>query len=226
MLGKAVSVDLGAGESLLLLAHSGSEPSVPSLPIEREFDQTIDINDGWEARVLRHYRAGLHDFEIEEQGAGRYKSVKLGRWETAFGLGSDFSGHVSYRRTVELPESLSGRRLVLDLGCVEYAGRVSVDGKEIGTVLWNPLRIDLPAAYTKAKFSLRIDVSNTLANELTSSRVIEEWKKRKGPGWPSTYHARALDFEKDSRGGGLLGPVRLRVGAVPESSRRTQNPSR
>ena len=40
-------------------------------------------------------------------------------------------------------------------------------------------------------------------------RVAAAWQAKSGPGWPSPYHERALVFEKESRGGGLQGPVRL-----------------
>jgi hypothetical protein len=54
-----------------------------------------------------------------------------------------------------------------------------------------------------------VRVANTLANELTSERVVKEWAARTGPGWPSPYHERALVFERESHGGGLPGPLRL-----------------
>jgi len=100
-------------------------------------------------------------------------------------------------------------RLVLDLGGVEYAVRVRVDGRNVGCVLWNPWRLELPSLAGRSEFELEITVSNTLANELTSRRVRDAWSKRKGPGWPGPYHQRELKFETESRGGGLLGPVCL-----------------
>jgi hypothetical protein len=205
-----VSLSLDPGESLLLVADTEGEPGALAPPIAREFGDSIPLDDGWEARVVRQYRVREHDFEVESPTGREYRPTQLGPWATALRLGEDFSGHVSYRRTVELPASFVGKRLVLDLGALEYASRVLVDEKEIGFVLWNPFRIQLPAEAAKKTFSLRVDVANTLANELISSRVVDTLKKRTGPGWPSPYHARALAFERDSRRGGLLGPVRLR----------------
>ena len=116
---------------------------------------------------------------------------------------------MTYRRTVKIPETLRGGRAVLDLGAVEYAARVRVDGEDMGCVLWNPWRLELPSLAGRSEFELEIAVSNTLANELTSQRVRDAWSNRKGPGWPGPYHERELKFETESRGGGLLGPVRL-----------------
>ncbi len=88
---------------------------------------------------------------------------------------------------------------------------LSVDGQNVGCVLWNPWRLELPPLTGRSEFELEIAVSNTLANELTSQRVRDAWSKRKGPGWPGPYHQRELKFETESRGGGLLGPVRLQL---------------
>ena len=64
-----------------------------------------------------------------------FKPVALGRWATTLGLGEDFSGHVTYRRTVSVPKELQGGRLLLDLGGAEYAARVSIDGQKSARAL-------------------------------------------------------------------------------------------
>ena len=35
-----------------------------------------------------------------------FKPVSLGSWAKTLNLGGDFSGHVTYRRTVKIPETL------------------------------------------------------------------------------------------------------------------------
>ncbi len=50
------------------------------------------------------------------------------------GIGNkDFMPAVWYRRTVNLPEEWSGRRVLLHLGAVDYDARVWVNGKEAGS---------------------------------------------------------------------------------------------
>jgi hypothetical protein len=208
---QTIAVDLAAGESKLLLAQAPENAAKPRPSAVHKIGETVDLADGWTARVDRHYVAGEHDYEIQPSPSPEFKPTALGRWATTLGLGEDFSGHVVYRRTVQIPESARGRRLFLDLPNVEYAAQVSVDGKKVGCVLWSPWRIELPAMTDRTEFVLEITVANTLANELTSARVRDAWAQRKGPGWPSCYHQRALDFEKESRGGGLVGPVQLRI---------------
>lgn len=206
---QTVPVTLEPWQSLLLVSGPADAP-VASAGV-RKVLRSVDLADGWTARVDRQYVAGEHDFENHATPQAAFKPVALGPWAEKLSLGRDFSGHVTYRRTVSVPESMRNARLLLDLGTVEHAARVSIDGRRIGCVLWSPWQIELPPLGTRSEFVLEIEVSNTLANELTSERVREAWAKRSGPGWPSPYHEMCLGFEKDFRGGGLLGPVRLQV---------------
>jgi len=90
---------------------------------------------------------------------------------------------VTYRRTVKIPETLRGGRMVL--GAVEYAARVRVDGENMGYVLWNPWRLELPSLAGRSEFELEIAVSDTLANELTSQRVRDAGASARGPVGPA-----------------------------------------
>ena len=204
---QTIPLTLDGWQSMLLIACPHDVPVAS--PTAHKVLQSVDLADDWTARVDRQYVAGEHDYEIRQSPQPEFKPAALGCWAEKLGLGADFSGHVTYRRKVNVPESLRGGRLLLDLGDVEYAARVSVDGQKLGCVLWSPWRIELSPLNDRCEFVLEITVSNTLANEITSRRVREAWGERKGPGWPSPYHKRALQFEMDSRGGGLLGPVRL-----------------
>jgi hypothetical protein len=203
-------LSLAAGESLLLVegSHVAAEAAAAR---PNKIVRSIELPDAWTARVDRQYVVGEHEYEVRRREDARFRPITLGRWAGQAGLSADFSGHVTYRRKVMVPESFRGGRAVLDLGEAEYAARVSVDGKPIGCVLWRPWRIELPALKTPGEHVLEIELSNTLANELTSQRVRQAWAKRRGPGWPSPYHPRTLGYEMESRGGGLLGPVRLEL---------------
>jgi hypothetical protein len=207
-----VSLNLAPGESMLLVAQPQQDvPANLKPPASQPILKSIGLAGGWKARVDRQYVVGQQNYEIHENADTAFQSVSLGRWASTLGIGEDFSGHVTYRKTVTLPESFRGARLLLDLGGLEYAARVSVDGEEVGCVLWSPWSIELPSLGDRTEFTLDIEMSNTLANELTSQRVRDFWNGMSGAGWPSEYNAAAWGFEMDSRGGGLLGPVYLHL---------------
>jgi len=206
-----IPLSLAAGESLLLLESSHRGPDTVTPPVSKVI-QLVDLAEGWTAQIVRQFVVGEHDYEVRSGGEdAEFRPITLGRWSGTAGLSADFSGHVTYRRKVLVPESFRGGRVFLNLGEAEYAARVSIDGKQVGCLLWRPWRIELPALKSPDEHLLEIEISNTLANELTSQRVRTAWAKRHGPGWPSPYHQRALEFEMESCGGGLLGPVHLEL---------------
>ena len=138
-----------------------------------------------------------------------YQPITLGSWNPL--VGPDFSGTVSYRRHVKLPSDWLGKRLRLNLGKLDYAAKARINDQEIGVVLWSPTSLEFTPPKNQTEFVLTIEVANTLASELTSERVQREWSQRHGPGWPGPYHQRALEFEKESRSGGLFGPVKIEL---------------
>jgi hypothetical protein len=167
----------------------------------------MTLTNGWQARILRKFDVGEHDYEIRTV-QDEWEPIELGAWKDVFS--EDFSGDIAYRIQVQVPKEWRGRSMILQLGRMEYAAKVKVNDTIVGNVIWDPWEIELPQQ--KESFELEIVVTNTLANVLTSERVRNDWKNRKGAGWPGPYDARAAEFEKDSRGGGLYGPVTLKIG--------------
>ena len=204
--GCTVPIQLEPGESQVLLFGTGNftNSEKPSSVV-----QTLKLEGGWEARPLRQHRVGEHNYEIIQRDKDEYQPITLGSWNPL--VGPDFSGTVSYRRHVKLPSDWLGKRLRLNLGKLDYAAKARINDQEIGVVLWSPTSLEFTPPKNQTEFVLTIEVANTLASELTSERVQREWSQRHGPGWPGPYHQRALEFEKESRSGGLFGPVKIEL---------------
>jgi hypothetical protein len=190
--------------ALFLLADAPLEASVPALPSAEPLELDRVLVAAPRFRVV----AVEHDFEIRKPEEATVPFAGSRPWRAW--LGEDFSGEVEYRAEFELPESWEGAPLRLETGPVEYAATVFLDGRLVGRLLWPPWELPLPDGCSAGRHELVIRVANTLANELTSKRVVADWAGRTGPGWPSVYHERAFAFERESRGGGLDGPVLLR----------------
>jgi hypothetical protein len=201
-----VPIRIGGGESRLMVF--GASPRQPS---ETEWTgrRHLVLDTGWEARAIRQHRVGEHNYEIIATPDAKFQPIEPGNWTRL--VGEDYSGRVEYRVRVNLPADWTGDRLRLNLGRVDYAARVRVNGKEVGSALWSPWVVEWPWDGKTRELELSVEVANTLANELTSNRVQSAWSQRSGPGWPGVYHQRALAFEQESRSGGLFGPVMLEV---------------
>src|SRR5215831_150476 len=67
--------------------------------------------------------------------------VQLQSW-TKTGL-AHFSGTAIYEKTFSLPPTFSVGRVVLDLGKVSSVAKVQINGREAGTLIWSPYRLDV-----------------------------------------------------------------------------------
>jgi len=197
-------LELGAGETRAYLFSSSRGRSGRKAP-DRQDRMVIDPA---EIRVTmgRQFVVGDHDFETRPRTFERRTLADSAVWKTW--LGEDFSGEMDYEFTLTVPKSWAGSAIEIQTGPIEYAATVLVDGAKAGQLLWAPWRLVLPPC-RPGSHRITLRVANTLANELTSERVTRDWSQKKGPGWPSPYHQRALVFERESRGGGLTGPVTL-----------------
>lgn len=209
-IGNRVPVALGNGESVVLLLSDAVRPAKPCYAATED---VIDVTDRLQARPRRQFVVGEHDYEVVEPKKDAVPFAAGARWRSW--LGEDFSGEVEYRGELEIPASWGESAITVETGPIEYAVTVLLDGKVVDRLLWPPWRAQLPAC-APGRHEIVIRVANTLANELTSERVAHEWDAKSGPGWPSPYHKRAIEFEKESRGGGIAGPVILRRNSRPQ----------
>jgi len=219
-------IRLEPGESLLLLAtdqaHDAEKPKLVT-------GDALLLDSSITAKPVRRYIVGRRRFvvktpETEAQrnwwGKDRGRSAGLERaaqWRSW--LGEDFSGEVAYTAQFEVPAQWADCPIELQTGPVAYAATVLIDGRQVGSMLWPPWRIELPPC-SVGLHELTIRVANTLANELVSERVAKLWAAKSGPGWPSPYHKRALEFESETSGGGIQGPIRLLCLMPPEERSR------
>ncbi|ARN56184.1 glycosyl hydrolase [Sedimentisphaera salicampi] len=120
-----------------------------------------------------------------------------------------FSGHASYHTSFHVPSSLlsSERKIWLDLGRVEVAATVKINGKNLG-VLWDsPYVVDVTNILKKGKNELYIRVVNLWRNRLIGDKRMPD---AQNIAYCETPMCKAGDKLTPS---GLLGPVELR----PES---------
>jgi hypothetical protein len=77
---------------------------------------------------------------------------------------ANFSGTAIYEKSFTLPESYRGKRLVLDLGRVSSVAEVYVNGRNAGTLVWSPFKLDITEFTKPGENHLKIRLTNTEAN--------------------------------------------------------------
>jgi hypothetical protein len=77
---------------------------------------------------------------------------------------AQFSGSAIYEKSFIVPPSYQGKRILLDLGRVSSVAEVELNGRNVGTLVWSPYRLDITEFFTPGENHLRIRVTNTEAN--------------------------------------------------------------
>ncbi len=199
--GNSLSVSIESGEIKCLL-HSNDRFKTDTNPDDLSFAKELTVTDfeiSKKSEFIISKDGGIKEFYPEN-----FISASLGAWKKL--LGKDFSGDVIYRANLDLdfePEN----KVQLSLGKVEYSALVKINGKLCGNAVFEPMELLVDGKnFKKGTNTIEITVSNTAANQFvytTADKFFEP--KEIGP-----YHERAKEFEKESLGGGLYGPVTLK----------------
>jgi hypothetical protein len=142
-----------------------------------------------------------------------------------------FSGTATYTKTISLPPEMLGenRHLYLDLGKVQVAAQVKVNGKDLG-ILWKPpYRVEVTDAVKAGENTFEVQVTNLWINRMIGDEKMPEDSARNANGtlkeWPAwvqegktsptgryTFTSWRLWKAGDPlQESGLIGPVTLRA---------------
>ena len=189
--------------SVCLLADRRSD--APQI-IEADESNATVLDGAWQIRRLSQTVIEAGDYARRAVSSDAWRSAALGDWKEW--VGEDFSGTAEYRLSFTY-SGVSAEDKFVDLGRLAGSAEVWLNGQNLGVHAWSPWRFRTRRALRPGVNELRIQVTNTLANYLSSPHVRALWASMKGPGWPSPYDEQAYKFEKESTSSGIFGPVRL-----------------
>jgi alpha-L-rhamnosidase len=116
--------------------------------------------------------------------------------------GKAFSGTATYKTTFTVNGKTGRNHYVLDLGDVDMAAAVIVNGKKVGDLLAPPYRIDLKDAIQTGQNTLEVKVTSTWFNRLVFDAGQPEEKRK-------TWVINGPDAKAPLRASGLMGPVAI-----------------
>jgi hypothetical protein len=162
------------------------KPSTPTKlppPVEIAGPWEVRFAEGWGAPASKSFDQ-LRSWTQDTEPGVRY-----------------FSGLATYRKTIDVPASLLGSRVFLDLGDVRVVARAKVNGKEAGGCWTPPFHVEVTGLLRPGENLLEVEVANTWSNRLTGDA------NSSGPKYTRTN----IPWRKDTPllPAGLLGPVRL-----------------
>jgi hypothetical protein len=197
---------------LAIPSHSSLIVATTSRPVGRPFPafetagSSIEIRGPWQVRFV----AGGLDLPRDQ----RIDSLRS--WTTFDGDEvKRFSGTAIYRTTFERPAGTPTAWL-LDLGRVHESARVTLNGREVGTLIGPTFRLTLDPDQLAASNVLEIHVSNLMANRIAAlDKAGVPWRKFYNVNFPARLPVnRGPDGlftarEWEPLDSGLLGPVTL-----------------
>ena len=118
-----------------------------------------------------------------------------------------FSGTAVYSTEFTLPDTLTGATLTLDLGRVEVAASVLINGKEAGKVWTPPYTVDISEQVKPGRNQLSVEVTNTWFNRLVYDDSLPVGERKT---WTISGPAKDSPLKPS----GLIGPVTLHIRSI------------
>jgi hypothetical protein len=167
------------------LSNMAEDKVVASLPIRGKW--AISFPDGW------GISAPLQVNELKP-----WKDLDLSP------EGKAFAGTATYKTIFKIAEKSSTNQYVLDLGNVDMAATVILNGIQVGNLLAPPYRINLNDAIKKGENILEVQVTSTWYNRLVFDAGQAEAKRK-------TWVINGPKAESPLRASGLMGPVAVQI---------------
>ena len=197
--GVEVFLQLEPGEAVILRAVSDPLTAGPLWEYHEPAGPPHLVHGEWHVEIFEGGPVLPPAFRVDE----------LRSWTVWPGDGEalrDFSGTARYRISFPGP-AVPADAWVLDLGRVCHSARVRLNGRELGTLIAPPFRLEIPDGRWPGGNVLEVEITNLMANRIASM-------DRRGIPWRKFLFVN-LDYGPfdasawEPLPSGLLGPVRL-----------------
>ncbi|TCD01815.1 hypothetical protein EZ437_10545 [Pedobacter psychroterrae] len=188
-----VELDLAKGESYFVVFRKQKVTGATAKIKAHETVSPLPISGPWKLSFPAGWGAP-EGIELSELKAWKDLDIPA--------EGKAFSGTATYTTTFDVEQITPGLEYVLDLGKVDMAATVSVNGKEVGKLWAAPYCINLKGFVKGGVNTLSVQVTSTWFNRLVFDAGQPESQRKtwtiSGPGKDSALRA-----------SGLFGPVKL-----------------
>lgn len=198
----SVALSLAARESVFVVFRNAATDPAPTI-VAQAWSPVALPADGW---------------QVGFEGPGAPAPIASGALGSLAGSADPqaryFSGISTWRRGFTVPEGIApGSALRLDLGQVGDVAEVLVNGKPAGIAWKRPYQVDIGPLVVAGANTVEVRVANLWVNRLVGDAQ---------PGARKVTFTAAPTYAAEAplRPAGLIGPVRLLVGAADEGRRQ------
>jgi len=178
-----------AGSCFVVFHHNEKTPE----PVITKVIATTPLNSNWTLAFPGGWGAP-QSVKVDELKA--WKDLDISN------EGKAFSGTATYTTTFDAGNAAAGNSFILNLGKVAMIAKVTVNGKDMGTVWSNPYQVDITKGITPGKNSIQVEVTSTWFNRLAYDAAQLEEKRK-------TWTISGPPKNAKLRTSGLLGPVTI-----------------
>lgn len=115
-----------------------------------------------------------------------------------------FSGTAAYTTTFTVDKTQTVNHYLLNLGTVGMIAKVTLNGKDLGTVWCAPYEVDISSAVVAGNNSLKVETTSTWFNRLVYDAGLPEDQRK-------TWTISGPSKDSPLRNSGLIGPVTVSV---------------
>jgi hypothetical protein len=192
-------LQLAPGESVIVRAFANEKVSGPAWIYWRTNGQPMEITGRWNVKFITGGPTLPADSQI----------TKLASWTTFPDTNAQaFAGTAKYQITFDVPNS-AGKQFELNLGDVRQSARVTLNGKDYGTLITPPFRVMVDNLKPTGN-DLEVEVTSVAANRIRDlDRRGVQWKIFKDI---NIVNVNYRPFDASTwplTDCGLLGPVKL-----------------
>lgn len=189
-----ISFDLPqAGSCFVVFRHNGKSPVNALKPAIKQLVASSNISTNWQLEFPAGWGA---------PAAMQIDSLKPWKDLGLTAEGKAFSGSATYTTTFNVDKLNPNNAFILNLGQVAMIAKVTVNGKDMGTLWATPYQTDITKALVPGKNTLKVEVTSTWFNRLVFDANQPEDKRK-------TWTISGPDKTSQLRASGLLGPVVL-----------------
>ncbi len=190
----AVPLCLQPRESCVIVLHQGEacDEALPLLAFGTE-ETRKELSGEWTI-----------DFSSKLGGPGLVKVTELTDWsQSADTRIRYYSGTAVYQHTFRVDSLSPTKRQFLQFSRLESVARITLNGKQVGTVWCSPWRMELTGFLQKGDNTLRLEVANALTNRMIGDAALPEAQR-------ITYAFPVIAKPDDELvSSGIIGPVWL-----------------
>lgn len=140
-------------------------------------------------------------FDPSWGGPATVKFPTLKNWAICTDPGIKYySGTATYITEFDVPRTLEGKKMALDLGAVEIIARVKLNGHDLGILWTNFFRTDVTGLLRRSGNILEVSITNQWQNRLIGDALLPPAKRL-------THTNAELSAKSPLLNSGLLGPV-------------------